>query len=116
MPFCPKCHAVYVDGRLECIDCGVTLMDDWTDETEDDDSDESGKRFVPFRTYPSRIYAEMIVETLAHEGIPALIKSDELFGSATGMGTGASPKIVVWVPEDQKDDATAIADGTLDPI
>jgi hypothetical protein len=117
MPVCPSCHAEYADGREECIDCGVALVDDLFDPDAEDDEDElvEGK-FVPFRSYPTRVHAEMIVEALAHEGIPAIIKSDELFGSATGVGTGATPKIVVWVPSAQKDEAADVADGTLDHL
>ena len=117
MPVCPSCQAEYADGRVECIDCGVALIDDLVESDLDLDEDVlvEGK-FVPFRNYPSRVYAEMIVEALAHEGIPAIIKSDEMFGSATGMGTGATPKIVVWVPAAQKDEAADVADGTLDHI
>jgi hypothetical protein len=100
---------------VECIDCGVALVDDLVDPDIDAD-DLSDEKFVPFRSYPSRVYAEMIVEALAHEGIPAIIKSDEMFGSATGMGTGATPKIVVWVPVAQKEDAADVADGTLDHL
>jgi len=115
MPFCPNCHAEYVDGRVECVDCGVALVDEWEKE-EDDDESSHDQRFVLLRTYPTRIHAEMILEALAQEGIPAIIKSDELYGLATGIGTAGPPKISIWVPEDQKDDALAIADGTLDPL
>lgn len=114
MPVCPSCHAEYRDGQVECIDCGISLVDDDLEEDEDRVTGEG--KFVPLRTYPNRIHAEMIVEALAHEGIPAIIKSDEMFGSATGMGTGATPKIVVWVPEDQKEEAAEVADGTLDHL
>ena len=116
MPVCPSCQAEYADGRVECIDCGVALIDDVLDADLDLDEEMIDGKFVPFRNYPTRVYAEMIVEALAHEGIPAIIKSDELFGSATGMGTGALPKIAVWVPATQKDEAADVADGTLDPL
>jgi hypothetical protein len=114
MPVCPSCHAAYYDGQVECIDCGIALVDD-DDELQDED-DLIEAKFVAFRSYPTRVHAEMIAEALSNEGIPAIIKSDELFGSATGMGTGATPKIVVWIPQDQMDAATAIADGTLDHL
>ncbi len=116
MPVCPSCQAEYADGRVECIDCGVALIDEVLDSDLDLDEELTDGKFIPFRNYPSRVHAEMIVEALAHEGIPAIIKSDELFGSATGMGTGATPKIVVWVPAAQKDEAADVADGTLDHL
>jgi hypothetical protein len=116
MPVCPSCQAEYPDGRVECIDCGVPLVDDLFDSEELEVDDLVEGKFVPFRNYPNRVHAEMIVEALAHEGIPAIIKSDELFGSATGMGTGAQPKIVVWVPSAQKEEAADVADGTLDHL
>lgn len=115
MPICPSCHAAYYDGQVECIDCGIALVDDEDDELQDED-DLIEAKFISFRTYPTRVHAEMIVEALSNEGIPAIIKSDELYGSGTGLGTGASPKFVVWIPQDQVEAATAIADGTLDHL
>ena len=116
MPHCPICHAEYVDGRFECVDCGVALVEEWEEEEKDEDEANHAARYVLLRSYPTRVHAEMIVETLTQEGIPAIIKSDELYGLATGIGTAGPPKITVWVPESQKEEAEEIADGTLDPL
>lgn len=115
MPFCPRCKYEYVDGRVECIDCGETLVDELesAEETEELHPD---IRFVAFRSYPSFVHAEMIREALANEGIASLVKGNEMFGSATGAGANAAVKVVVWVPEDDQEEAARIADSILDPI
>lgn len=42
MSFCPKCKSEYINGRLECADCGATLvesLDDIVDETIENNTD-----------------------------------------------------------------------------
>ncbi|MEW5701353.1 MAG: DUF2007 domain-containing protein [Candidatus Zixiibacteriota bacterium] len=116
MPHCPSCHAEYPDGRVECVDCGVALVEDWEEEERNDEEGDGESRYVLLRNYPTRVHAEMVQEALTQEGIPAIIKSDELYGIATGIGSAGQPRISIWVPEDQKDEAKEIADGTLDPL
>jgi len=115
MPFCPKCKYEYVDGRVECIDCGEPLVDD-LEAPMDDEEGHPDIRFVAFRSYPSFVHAEMIREALANEGISSLIKGNEMFGAATGAAANATVKVVVWVPEDEQEEAARIADSILDPI
>jgi hypothetical protein len=71
---------------------------------------------VPLRTYTTRVHAEMVVQSLANEGITALIKSNEAFGMGTGLGVMAPARIEVWVPEANLEAASDIADNTIDPI
>jgi len=115
MPFCPSCKYEYVDGKTECIDCGAALVDELPVDAdtglEDDDV-----RYVAFRSYASRVHAEMVREVLANEGISAVIKGDEFLGTGTGLSAGGVSRVVLWIPEDEKEDACRIADSILDPI
>ncbi len=100
---------------MECIDCGEPLVDEWPEEEETEEPKPQAQ-FVALRSYPSRVYAEMVLEALTQEGIPAVIRSDELYGAGTGLGIGATPTIAIWVPSDQLEEATAIADGLLGAV
>ena len=114
MPFCPKCKYEYTDGHVECIDCGAMLIDELP-LRDDSDLVSDDARFVPFRTYPSNIHAEMVREALANEGITAVIKGSEVFGAGESRSMGARG-VVIWIPEDEQEEATRIADSILDPI
>ena len=110
MPICPVCKYEYKGGETECIDCGVPLVDELPDEQE---TDLEGVKYVPFRSYPSRLYAEMVKEALANEGIPAIIKTDQALSFAE-MGTSSTVGVVLWVAEDSHDFAEQIADRMFD--
>ena len=112
MPICPVCKFEYEDGQTECLDCGVPLVDELP---EDQEADLEGVKYVPFRSYPSRLYAEMVREALANEGIPAIIKTDQAYSFAE-MGTSSTVKVVLWVAEDSHELAEQIADQMLDHI
>lgn len=114
MPYCPRCKFEYVDGQTECVDCGAQLVDELPVDNEVEFDDDV--KYIAFRSYASRVHAEMVREVLANEGITAVIKGDEVYGSGTGMSAGGVTRIVLWIPEDEKDDAARIADSILDPI
>jgi len=78
------------------------------------DSDRKDDQFVVMNSYPTKTHAEMVVEALENEGIPAMIRSNEMFGAGTGLGTIEPARIEVCVPEQKLDEARAIADSTLD--
>jgi hypothetical protein len=109
MAYCPKCQAEYKDGRDECIDCGVPLVEamDELEETED-----SGG-FVPLRTLPSRMYAQMLKESLEKAGIPALIKGEDIGIMLGNFGTTSTVPVELWVPADEVDKAETIAAGMM---
>lgn len=113
MPICPNCKYEYKDGQVECIDCGAMLVDELP-LTAHAELLSGDAHFIPFRTYPSHIHAEMVREALANEGISAVIKGSEVYGA--GSASGITHGVVIWVPEDEKDEATRIADSILDPI
>lgn len=114
MPYCPRCKYEYTDGQTECIDCGEQLVDELPAPSNGNHNDES--RYIAFRTYSTYVHAEMVREALANEGISSVIKGDEIYGAATGLSGGGVTKVVLWIPEDEKDDAVRIADSILDPI
>jgi len=116
MPFCPNCSAEYVDGTATCSDCDVALVSERPERNEADEISHEKSDFVALRAYPTRVEAEMIVETLANEGITALIKSNEAFGMGTGLGVMAPTRITVWVAKEDVKTAGEIADSTIDPV
>jgi len=106
MPICPRCKFEFDHGQTECIDCGVALVDELPDEPE---NDQEGIKYVPFRSYPSRLFAEMVREALANEGIPSIIKTDQAYSFAE-MGTSSTVSVVLWVADDSQELAETIAD------
>jgi len=112
MPICPVCKYEYEAGETECVDCGVPLVDELPDDPE---TVIAGLKYVPFRSYPSRLYAEMVREALANEGIPAIIKTDQAYSFAE-MGTSSTVSVVLWVTEDSLELAERIADQILNQI
>lgn len=109
MPYCPKCHAEYKDGRDECIDCGVPLIDEELEENDESD-------FVPLRTVPSRVYAQMLKESLENEGIPAIIKGEDAGEMLGTLGTATTLPIEIWVPADEIDRAEEVANAMMGKI
>lgn len=73
-------------------------------------------RYIPFRSFPSRLYAEMLKNALQKEGIPSLIKSDDI-GIMLGSYSTISPvEVMVWVPEEDFERCEKIADEMLNHI
>ena len=73
-------------------------------------------RYIPFRSFPSRLYAEMLQNALQKEGIPSLIKSDDI-GIMLGSYSTISPvEVMVWVPDEDFEKSEKIADEMLNHI
>jgi hypothetical protein len=73
-------------------------------------------RYIPFRSFPSRLYAEMLQKALQDEGIPSLIKSDDI-GIMLGSYSTISPvEVMVWIPEEDFERCEKIADEMLNHI
>jgi hypothetical protein len=113
MPYCPQCQTEYVEGTDRCADCNVTLVDALP--VPDTDAPTPGTQFVALRSYPSLIHAEMVAAALADAGIERMVRSNEMFGAGTGLGSLAPTRVEIWVPADKLDAARDIADSTLDP-
>jgi hypothetical protein len=85
------------------------------DQARGDDAG-SGK-WVKIRTLPSRIYGEQVIDILKSEGIPALLKGEDvgIFGPGAGYGTSILG-VTVWVPEPDRDRAKELITAYLDGI
>jgi len=88
------------------------------EEQEGQDKEELGRtKWVRVRTLPSRLYGDQVCDILKAEGIPSLLKGDDIgvFGPGAGYGTSILG-ITVWVPEDEKDRARELIDAYLDGV
>ena len=110
MPYCPNCKYEYKDNIEECPDCGAKLVDKLEGETFEN------IKYVPFRSLPSRLYAEMLKEALENEGIPSIIKGDDVAITYGSYGTTSAVEVSIWIPEDNLERAEQIADQMLDHI
>jgi uncharacterized Zn finger protein (UPF0148 family) len=111
MPYCPKCGFEYKAGIEKCPDCGATLVEKLPEEES-----AQGVDYVPLRSLPSRLYAEMLQEALKKEGIPSFIKSDDIAITFPSYGTTSAVTVTIWVPEADVERSEEIADQMLDHI
>lgn len=115
MQYCPKCGAEYRDDIQICADCDVELVNDMPPEIPEDYQD---VEWVELIAFPGSLYAQMAVEMLHREGIPAYYQS--IFGgSSLGMQGGADylgANAVVWVLEPDVETANDILEPMVDEI
>jgi predicted nucleic acid-binding Zn-ribbon protein len=118
MPFCPNCGYEYKPNVSECPDCGARLVEKLPEESARNKPEEPARNpdFVPFRNLPSRLYAEMLREALAAEGIASMIKGDEGIAFRTTTAHIPVSKVTVWVPRKDLNRAKEVADQMLDHI
>ena len=100
MLYCPKCGSEYNDDVTICTDCDVDLVSEVPPEVPEEYLDEE---WVELYTFSGTLYAQMAVEMLLREGIPAYSKS--LFAAA-GLGllggadyVGANASVYVLEPD-----------------
>jgi thiol-disulfide isomerase/thioredoxin len=110
MPYCPNCKYEYKDNIKECPDCGAKLVDELEEETFEN------IKYVLFRSLPSRLYAEMLQEALENEGIPSIIKGDDIAITLGSYSTTSPVEVTIWVPEEDLERTEQIADQMLDHI
>jgi hypothetical protein len=110
MPYCPNCKYEYKDDIELCPDCGAKLVDELEEGTF------KNIKYVPFRNLPSRLYAEMLQQALKNEGIPSIIKGDDIAITLGSYGTTSPVKVTIWVPEEDLERTEQIADEMLDHI
>lgn len=110
MPYCPKCKTEYKSGIKRCSDCDLPLVEELLEEVHRE------IKYKFLRNLPSRLYAEMLQESLKNYGIPSMIKGDDI-GIMLGSYSTTSPvEISLWVPEEDWEKADRIADEMLDHI
>jgi hypothetical protein len=110
MPYCPNCRYEYKEGVKKCPDCGGTLVEKLPDEFPE------GVEYVPFRSLPSRLYAEMLQEALNKEGISSIIKGDDVGIMLGSYGTTSLVEVTIWVPKEHLERSEEIADQMLNHI
>ena len=111
MPYCPKCGFEYEKDVDKCPDCGVPVVEKLPEEKPPQEPN-----FVPLRNLPSRMYAQMLQEALKKEGIPSMIKSDDIAITFPSQGTTSAVPVIILVPEKYAKRADEIADQMLDHI
>jgi len=74
-------------------------------------------KWVRVHTLPSRVYADQVKDILGTEGIPVVIKGDDvgIFGPGAGYGTSVLG-VTVWVPEDLQERAKELIVAYLDGV
>ena len=90
--------------------CGTKLIDELEEESIEN------IKYVLFRSLPSRLYAEMLQEALKNEGIPSIIKGDDIAITLGSYSTTSPVKVTIWVPEEDLGRTEQIADEMLDHI
>jgi len=107
MLYCPKCRGEYRDDVDICTDCNADLISELPPEIPEEFVDEE---WVELHAFQGSLYAQMAVEMLIREGIPAYSQS-RFGGSGLGLSGGANfvgANAVVWVLEPDLDQAETI--------
>ena len=115
MQYCPKCRAEYRDDVDVCADCEVNLISELPPEIPEEYED---VEWVELHTFPGTLYAQMAVEMLNREGIPAY--SQSLFGGSGMIVSGGADYIganaAVWVLKLDLDRAETLIEPMIDEI
>jgi hypothetical protein len=91
-----------------------------SDETErDSEPDERARdwKWAKVRVLPSRLYGEQMKDILEQEGIPSMLKGEDVgvFGPGAGYGTSVLG-VTLWVPEEFRDRARELVEAYLDGL
>ncbi len=112
MMYCPKCRGEYRDDAVFCPDCEVDLVPEIPPEIPEEYVDEP---WVELHSFSGTLYAQMAIEMLNREGVPAFSKS--LFaGSSLGVFGGADlvgDSTAVWVLEPDLERAQVIIEAMI---
>lgn len=81
MPYCPKCLIEYVDGTVQCDDCGAALLPGSPPEAPPllDLSQERYVKLVPLRIFAggtAQLDADLARNILQSQGIPCLLQGE----------------------------------------
>ena len=79
--------------------------------------EEKQNRLIKWRSFPGRLYAEMVAEALRKEGIISIIKGEDIgILGGSSFATSSPGKVTVWINENDRDRAEEIAVDMLDHI
>lgn len=75
------------------------------------------QRWVKVRVLPSRLYGEQMKDILSQEGIPSMLKGEDVgvFGPGAGYGTSVLG-VTLWVPEKFEERARELVEAYLDGL
>ena len=80
-------------------------------------ADPGESKWKKIRSLPGRLYAEQMQDILKQEGIPSLLKGDDVGIFGPGAGSGSSVLgIMLWVPEQFEARAKELVEAYLDGI
>lgn len=100
MPYCPKCRYECETGIEICPDCDVDLVAELPPPIPEEYAD---AEWIELYTFPGSLYANMAIELLNREGIPAY--SQTFFGgsalgvTSSGDYVGSSATVFVLEPD-----------------
>ncbi len=103
MPYCPKCRCEFIEGIKTCNDCGVELVDELPPDEQEQGDDENQVEWEKVLNVRTDSEAEMYIELLKSEDIPAFKKSYNIpfyIDNAYGVD--------ILVPKELKDKAAEI--------
>ena len=115
MKYCPKCGCEYLEDIEVCGDCDADLINEPPPEIPEEYLD---VEWVELHTFQGTLYAQMAVEMLNREGIPAYSQSlggtavYGVLGGADLLGSNAT----VWVLEPDLERAEDIIEPMTDEI
>ncbi len=118
MPYCPKCKTEYNPGIEKCSDCDLRLVDELPEEPSEEPPEETVEEveYKLLRNLPSRLYAEMLKESLLNSGIVSIVKGEDIGIMLGSYSTTSLVEVSLWVPKKDWEKANQIADEMLDHI
>lgn len=117
--FCPSCRYEYMETVTVCSDCNEQLVSQLPETSKESDTNETGyDGWVHLARLTAHEYAELLIEALHANDIPAVILSGSgHFGQTGQMGPSSAVPISsgfsVMVPHEFVDQADQIAGSIL---
>jgi hypothetical protein len=92
-------------------------MSEETDRESERDTEPRDWKWAKVRVLPSRLYGEQMKDILEQEGIPSMLKGEDVgvFGPGAGYGTSVLG-VTLWVPEEFKERALELVEAYLDGL
>ncbi len=92
-------------------------MSEETERDEERDRRAGDWKWVKVRVLPSRLYGEQMRDILEQEGIPSLLKGEDVgvFGPGAGYGTSLLG-VTLWVPKELEERARELVEAYLDGL